>query len=508
MLNKEYIVSVDIGSSKIAAAVGKKTEDGQLEILAVGQGDTRQGVIRGELRNIEMVSRAIAETVAAIEGELGIRVRETFVGISGQHIKCFTHSGYVFNDDNIDGDIKPKDVQRLNDSMRNVQTSLGETVIQILPQSYNVDSDLDVKEPVGMIGKKLEGNFNIVIGEKDHITRVEKALSKIDIRVCQLIPNVLASAEAVLVDDEKELGVAVIDIGAGTTDVCIFHDNKVRHIGVIPIGSNSINKDIRGYGILEKHVEDLKVKYGHAVSALAPGDRYISIQGMKSNTSAGISFKTLASIIEARMRDIIDCAVMEIEKSGYMGRLGAGIVLTGGAVEMEGIDELFKRHTGYTNIRLARPEINLTPGSAGKAASPVFSSAIGLLIKGMNSGKVSIVEIVEGAAAPANPAPASAANPVAPATPKEQPQASARPQTINSKYAGAGAAAGAGHQSPPQPPVPPQDDDLMDDPDGEFETPEGEGEEGTEKPPRKNFFGALTGRIKKMVEVIDDNEEI
>ena len=380
----EYVVAIDLGTSKVATLVGKKADGGKIEILASAMSDSLSGVVRGEIKNTEHISKALNETIQKIESELGIAIKEAYVGVSGHHIKSSKHSGYIFIENN-DGEVRERDVQRLNESMNNIQIPVGETIIHILPQEYTVDEESGIREPVGMIGNKLEATFNIVTGDKAAIGRIDKCLSKLNVSVSQHMLNPLAAAEAVLIPDEKELGVCVVDIGGGTTDVCIVHDNIVRHVAILPLGGNIINKDIRSYGILERRVESLKVKFGGAVGALERADKFITIPGLNARDPKEISCRNLASIIEARMLDIIDCVRFEIKKAGYENRLGAGIVLTGGSAQTRNLDVLFKEHAGY-DVRIAIPETHVTEESAELVNSPAYSVAVGLLLKAVGAG--------------------------------------------------------------------------------------------------------------------------
>ena len=376
----EYVVAIDLGTSKVATLVGRSAGEGRVEVLASAMSDSLSGVVRGEIKNTEHISKAIRETIDQIETELGIAIGEAWVGVSGPYIKSSAHSGYIFIENN-DGEVREADVQRLNESMNHIQIPVGETIIHILPQEYTVDEEGGIREPAGMIGRKLEASFIIVTGDRNAISRVDKCLNKCNVRVAHHVLDPLASAEAVLVPDEKELGVCVVDLGGGTTDVCIYHDNLVRHAAIIPLGGNIINKDIRSYGILERRVEALKVRFGSAVGALERADKFITIPGLNARDPKEISCRNLASIIEARMLDIVDCVLLEIKKAGYQNRLGAGIVLTGGGALTRNLDVLFREHTPY-DVRVAVPDTHVSEASAELVNSPTYSTAVGLLLQG------------------------------------------------------------------------------------------------------------------------------
>ena len=327
--NGDYVVAIDLGTNTVVTVVGTKDEDGRIRIVdrevAPVQG---MGMVRGEIKNIELVSQSIKATVAAIEQRQQIRITEAYAGVSGQHIRCVKHPYHVFSRG---GEIRQEDVQHLHDSMRNVPAPEGEKILQIIPQSYVVDDEEETSSPVGTFGTKLASTFNILLGDSTAISRVEMALKRGGVAPLGLFLNAVASAEAVLSEDEKQEGVAVIDIGGGTTDVTVYEKNIIRHVGIVPMGGNVVNKDIRSYGILEKHVESLKTRYGGAMREKAQPDKFITTPGLSAKAPKEISCQNLAAIIEARMQDIIDFAIEEIKKSGYQNKLSAGVVLMAGA---------------------------------------------------------------------------------------------------------------------------------------------------------------------------------
>ena len=388
--NGDYIVAIDLGTNTVVTVVGTKGEDGKIKILdrevSAVQG---MGMIRGEIKNIELVSRSIKATVEAIEQRQNIRITEAYAGVSGQHVRSVKHPYHVFASRG--GEIRQEDVQRLHDSMRNVPAPEGEKILQIIPQSYVVDDEEETDSPVGTFGTKLASTFNIVLGDSTAISRVEMALKRVGIAPLGLYLNAVASAEAVLSEDEKEEGVAVVDIGGGTTDVVVYQKKIVRHVGIVPMGGNVINKDIRSYGILEKHVESLKTRYGGAMRDKAQPDKYITTPGLSAKAPTEISCQNLAAIIEARMLDIIDFVMEEIKKSGYGDKLGAGVVLTGGGAQLRDLDALFKSYTGI-DVRIAGPEVPFTEESLELAGTPDMATAAGILAKAVAEGKSSKVQ--------------------------------------------------------------------------------------------------------------------
>ncbi len=468
MEKKNYTVAIDLGSNNVVVIVGSRAENGRVHIDDVAVREV-EGVVKGEIKNIEQVAKSIKEAVAEIEERLGIRIAEAVTGISGQHIKCARNSCYIYV--GRDGEIREDDVQKLRDNMRNVQAPTGETILDFIPLSYLVDDREEVTHPVGMFGQKLEATFNFIIGEENTISRMPKALAKLDIRQSKLMINPLVTAEAVVLPDERDMGVAVVDMGAGTTDVCIYHDNVARHIGIIPIGADAINKDIRAYGILERYVEDLKVKYGSANPETASQDKLIKVPGRTPREPKEISFYNLSTIIEARLKDIFDYVAEEIRRSGFEGRLDAGLVLTGGCAQLKDIDVMAKAYTGM-DVRIAGAELHVDDESAEKAVDTRLSTAIGLLLKAMDAGMTSQVETGRKPVAQAAPRPA------APQRPEPVRQADPRPE--------------------PKPVRKP--DPLEDDTFGE----EDFGEDGTPHEPRENPLKKLWGKLTKQFDVIDD----
>ncbi len=380
--DKEYIAAIDLGTNTVVTAIGARGEGGKLDVVACVSKES-QGVSRGEIKNIELVAQSLKEAMAEVEGELGAGIVEAYAGISGQHIHCVRQHYHVFVGK--DTEIKKEDVDRLNESMRNVQAAVGEKIIEIIPQNYLVD-DEETSQPVGMFGKKLDANFNFVIGNSEAVGRVGKALDRVGVKQMKLHLNALAAASAVTTPDERELGVAVVDIGGGTTDLCIYFEDQVRYMAVIPLGSSAINKDIRSYGILERHIEKLKVNYGSAYSKNVPSDKYVTIKGLSPRDAKEISLQQLSLIVESRMMDIVEFVMEEIEESGYKGRLRAGIVLTGGGAALKDVEMLFREATGF-EVRVGTAAHNVTEASVEKVDNPAFSTAIGLLIKSFEDGQ-------------------------------------------------------------------------------------------------------------------------
>ncbi|MBA7523979.1 Cell division protein FtsA [subsurface metagenome] len=384
MAQKEkFLAAVDIGTTKIVAIVGKQTENRKLEIMGMSK-TASKGVKRGVVLNIEETVNAIQSTVDDVKKQTGIAFKEVFVGIAGQHIKSVRNRGY-FNRDSYDDEITKLDIQRLVEDMRKIPIEAGEEIIHVLPQNFIVDSETGVKNPVGMSGKRLEGNFHIVIGQVASANNISKCINRVGLNVEELILEPLASAEAVLTEDEKEAGVVLVDIGGGTTDIAVFYDDIIRHTAVIPFGGNVVTRDIKeGCSILNRQAESLKIQFGSALGDLAQEDKVVTIPGISGREPKEISFKSLAYIIQSRMEEIIDAVMYEVEYSGVVDKLSAGIVLTGGGALLRHLPQLVKFKTGL-DVRIGYPVEQLAAESIEEVNQPMFSTSVGLLLKGYDN---------------------------------------------------------------------------------------------------------------------------
>lgn len=387
MKKENYLVAIDLGSSSVVVAVGC-VADGRLKVVDFARNEVK-GVVGGEIMNIEHVAAAIKETVGEVEQRLGVKIMDAYTGISGRHIKCANYPYYVFVGG--DGEVKEEAVRRLNDGMRNMQAPIGESILDRIPQNYIIDGKgEEVSDPVGMFGRKLESTFSFVLGSNTPIERLNKALTRVELKQGRIFVNALASAEAVTLPDEREQGVAVVDIGAGTTDICIYHNDIVRYVGVIPLGADAINKDIRAYSIMDKYIEDLKIKFGYAVPDKAPNQK-ILLPGRTSKETKEVLVRNLSRIIEQRLVDIAEYVRKEIADAGYEGKLGLGLVLTGGCANLKDIDLFFKQYTGL-DVRIAAPDVECAEGLERRMDDPCFATAAGLLLKAQATGRMSHVE--------------------------------------------------------------------------------------------------------------------
>jgi cell division protein FtsA len=380
--NEQYVAAIDIGTTKIVAIVGKKNENGKIEILGLSKALSK-GVKRGVVLNIEETVTAIQTTVDDVQKRSGILFSEVFVGIAGQHIKSMKNRGYIMREA-YDDEIKKEEVFKLIEDMHKIHIEIGEEIIHVIPQNFIVDNETGVKSPIGMCGRRLEANFHIVIGQVAAAKNIEKCIRKANLTVKDMILEPLASSDAVLTEDEKEAGVVLVDIGGGTTDVAVYYDNIIRHTAVIPFGGNVVTKDIKeGCAILQRHAEQLKIQYGSALGDIAPEDKVVSIPGISGREPKEISFKSLAYIIQSRMEEIIDAVNFEIQNSGYADKLAAGVVITGGGAMLRHLPQLMKFKTAM-DVRIGLPNEHLAGSAKNEISQPMYATSVGLIMRGFD----------------------------------------------------------------------------------------------------------------------------
>jgi cell division protein FtsA len=381
MATSEIIVGLDIGTTKIAAIVGRRNENNKIEILGFGRTESI-GVKRGVVSNIEDTVQSIKVAIKEAEGRSDSDIATVNVGIAGQHIKSIQYRGSVIRP-NAENEITQSDIDGLTENMYKLAMNPGEDIIDVIPQEYTVDGESGIKQPKGMLGHQLEANFHIITGQTMAAKNIFKCVKKANLEVDSLLLEPLASAEAVLSEEEKEAGVVLVDIGGGTTDIAIFQDGIIRHTAVIPFGGDIITEDIKeGCTIIKKHAEDLKVKFGSALASENRDEEIVAIPGLRGRPPKEITLKNLASIIQARMEEIIEHVYFEIKNSGYEKKLIAGIVLTGGGAQLRHISQLTEFITGM-DTRIGYPNEHLAPGVPEEMASPMYATGIGLVIIGL-----------------------------------------------------------------------------------------------------------------------------
>ena len=337
MSEGKIIVGLDIGTTKVACIVGRKSENGKIEILGYGR-TVSTGVRRGVVTNIFDTVEAIKTAVKQASDQSGVEINRVSVGIAGQHIKSLQHRGVMMRD-NHETEISEAELERLRNDTFKINMTPGEEIIDVIRQDTYVDGEL-ASNPVGMLGSKIEANFHVIIGQTSAAKNIVKCIQSAGLDMDYMILEPIASAQAVLDDEEKDAGVVLVDIGGGTTDIAIFKDKKIQHTAVIPFGGNIITEDIcSGCSIIKHYAEEVKVKFGSALASENRDDEVVSIPGIRGREPKEISFKNLAHIIQARLEEIFELVNYEIQKAKTDNQLIAGIVLTGGGAMTKKAEE-------------------------------------------------------------------------------------------------------------------------------------------------------------------------
>ena len=384
-MNKDNIaVGLDIGTTKIIAMIGKKNEYGKLEILGIGKAKSL-GVARGVVNNITQTIQSIQQAVSEAEEKSGYKINDVVAGIAGQHIRSIQYNDYILRP-NPEEVINSDDMLQMTNQVKKLAMLPGEEIIHVLPQEFHIDGQTETKEPIGFFGSRVEASFHVVVGQASSIRIVGKCVQSSGIELSGLTLEPLASAEAVLSQEEKEAGVALIDIGGGTTDLAIFKDGIIRHTAVIPFGGNVITEDIKeGCSIIEKQAELLKVKFGSAWPNENKENEIVAIPGLRGREPKEISVKNLSKIIHARVVEIIEQVFTEIKIYGHeepRRKLIGGIVLTGGGAQLNHIKQLVEYITGM-DTRIGYPNEHLAGNSSEEISSPLYATAVGLVMNGI-----------------------------------------------------------------------------------------------------------------------------
>ena len=392
MENQKIAVGLDIGTTKIVAMVGQKNEFDKVEILGIGKSQSL-GVHRGVVNNITQTIQSIQQATLEAEVKSGVTISDVVVGIAGQHIRSLQHSDYITRE-NADEVINEQDIETLINQVHKLVMLPGEEIIHVLPQEYKVDGQAEIKEPIGMYGGRLEANFHVVVGQVSSIRNIGRCIKSAGLEMGKITLEPIASSDAVLSQEEKEAGVALIDIGGGTTDLAIFKDGIIRHTAVIPFGGNVITEDIKeGCSIIQKQAELLKVKFGSAWPGENKETEIVSIPGLRGRDPKEISLKTLSKIINARVIEIIEQCFLEIKNYGHddqKKKLIAGIVLTGGGSQLKHLKQLVEYITGM-DTRVGYPNEHLAGDSDESTTSPTFSTAVGLLMAALDKMPVEVM---------------------------------------------------------------------------------------------------------------------
>ncbi|MGB5508119.1 cell division protein FtsA [Robiginitalea sp.] len=386
MEQKNYSVGLDIGTTKIVAIIGRENEYGKIEVLGIGRSRSL-GVHRGVVNNITQTIQSIQQAVDQAVENSGIKIYSVTVGIAGQHIRSLQHSDYITRP-NPEEVIGEEDLEKLCNQVYKLVMLPGEEIIHVLPQEHKVDGQAEIKQPIGMYGGRLEANFHVVVGQVSSIKNIGRCIKSAGLDLDNITLEPLASANAVLSQEEKEAGVALIDIGGGTTDLAIFKDGIIRHTAVIPFGGNVITEDIKeGCSIIEKQAELLKLKFGSAWPGENKDNEIVSIPGLRGREPKEISLKNLSKIIHARVVEIIEQVYLEIKNYGHEDqkkKLIAGIVLTGGGSQLKHLKQLVEYITGM-DTRIGYPNEHLAGDSDQEIASPTYATAVGLLMNSVET---------------------------------------------------------------------------------------------------------------------------
>jgi cell division protein FtsA len=375
--DRQIAIALDIGTTKVCAMAGFKNEYGKIEVLGVGTVKS-EGVSRGVVSNIDKTVKAIYEAIQIAQKNAKTKFGKVHVGIAGQHIKSIHHHGLLVRQEP-EAEINEADVSKLISDMHKLVLPPGDKILHVFPQEFTVDDETNIVDPIGMSGVRLEANFHIITGQISASRNILRCVEKVGHEVADITLEPIASSKAVVTPEEKEAGVALVDIGGGTTDITIFKDGIIRHTSVIPFGGNVVTNDIKeGCTVMKDQAEKLKVKFGSALADVITDNRIITIPGFRGKDFKEISEKNLSKIIEARVREILDYVLWEIKRSGYESKLIAGIVLTGGGSLLRNIELLCEHHTGLST-RIGQPIEHLAHGYSSVLANPIYSTAVGLL---------------------------------------------------------------------------------------------------------------------------------
>ncbi|HEV2479369.1 MAG TPA: cell division protein FtsA [Puia sp.] len=376
------IVGLDIGTTKIAAIAGRKNEYGKLEILGFGRANSN-GVKHGQVLNIDETIKAIRMALDnCYASNPNLDINEVYVGIAGHHIKSLQTRGDIVRQ-NTEEEITRKEIDQLVADQYKTYIPAGDQIIDVIPQEFTVDNFQNIPNPIGYGGVKVGANFHIITGDKNAIRNINRAVEKSNLHTKDLVLQPLASASAVMGLEDLEAGVAIVDIGGGTTDLAVFYEGILKHTAVIPFGGENITNDIKtGLGVLKTQAEQMKVQFGSALSNEAKANAYITIPGLRGMPAKEISVKNLANIIQARMSEIMDFVTYHLKQVGLDNRmLNGGVVLTGGGSQLRHLIQLTEYITGL-NARIGFPTEHLAAGHIEELAKPTYSTCIGLILKG------------------------------------------------------------------------------------------------------------------------------
>lgn len=385
-MNQEQpvIVGLDIGTTKIAAIAGRKNEFGKLEILGFGRANS-SGVQHGMVLNIDQTITAIKLALEnCYASNPNLKIGEVYVGIAGHHIKSLQTRGDIVRQET-EEQIRQEEIDRLIADQYRTYIPAGDQIIDVIPQEFTVDNFQNIPNPIGFSGVKVGANFHIITGDKNAIRNINRSVEKAGLKTNDLVLQPLASAAAVMCDQDLEAGVAIVDIGGGTTDLAVFYEGILKHTAVIPFGGENITSDIKtGLGVLRTQADQMKIQFGSALADETKANQFITIPGLRGMAPKEISVKTLAGIIQARMSEIMDFVTYHLKQVGLDHRmLNGGIILTGGGSQLKHLIQLTEYITGL-NARIGYPNEHLAAGHLEELAKPMYSTCIGLILKGYN----------------------------------------------------------------------------------------------------------------------------
>lgn len=376
------IVGLDIGTTKIAVIAGRKNEFGKLEILGFGKSNSN-GVKHGQVLNIDETIKAIKTALDnCFASNPDLEIGEVYVGIAGHHIKSLQTRGDIVRQ-KTEEEITQKEIDQLIADQYKTYIPAGDQIIDVIPQEFTVDNFQNIPNPIGYGGVKIGANFHIITGDKNAIRNINRSVDKSGLKTKDLVLQPLASSSAVMGQEDMEAGVAIVDIGGGTTDLAVFYEGILKHTAVIPFAGENITNDIKtGLGVLKTQAEQMKVQFGSALANEAKANAYITIPGLRGMPAKEISVKNLANIIQARMSEIMDFVTYHLKQVGLDNKaLNGGIILTGGGSQLKHLIQLTEYATGL-NARIGFPNEHLAAGHIEELSKPTYSTCIGLILKG------------------------------------------------------------------------------------------------------------------------------
>jgi cell division protein FtsA len=373
---KNLIVGLDIGTSKVVAIVGEVMPEGKIEVIGIGSHPSR-GLKKGVVVNIESTVHSIQRAVEEAELMAGCQIHSVYAGIAGSHIRSLNSHGIVAIKDK---EVAPGDVERVIDAARAVAIPADQKILHILPQEFLIDNQEGIKEPVGMSGVRLEAKVHMVTGAVSAAQNIIKCVRRCGLEVDDIILEQLASSYSVLTEDEKELGVCIVDIGGGTTDLAVFTEGSIRHTAVIPIAGDQVTNDIAvALRTPTQFAEEIKIKYACALTQMATADENIEVPSIGDRPSRRLARHTLAEVVEPRYEELLTLVQAELRRSGFEDLVAAGVVLTGGSSKIEGLVELAEE-VFHMPVRLGVPQY--VTGLVDVVRNPIFATGVGLLLFG------------------------------------------------------------------------------------------------------------------------------